>query len=160
MMMMIMMYHFKMTEKLNFKAICSLTTRVMGLEEGSLSSKSRERRLQSARSAAGYIALTEEDISRNVIADILDRDRTATYHYERTHKKNFNRCRVYRDIFTKIYKEYKNIDGEKEIFINKRQMKHIFYWLFCTRLYKFPEQIVSTVSQDKSVLSIFLFTMD
>jgi len=119
-----MICHSKMTEKLNFKAICSLTTRVMGLEEGSLSSKSRERRLQSARSAAGYIALTEEDISRNVIADILDRDRTATYHYERTHKKNFKRCRVYRNIFTKIYKEYKNIDGEKEIFINKRQMKN------------------------------------
>jgi len=112
-----------MTEELNFKAICNLTTRVMGLPTGSLAFKSRQRKLQSARSIAGYIGLTEEDISRVVIAKILNRDRTATYHYERTHKKNFQRCRVYRDCFTKIYKEYKNIDGEKDIFINKRQMK-------------------------------------
>ena len=119
-----MTYHSKMTEKLNFKAICSLTTRVMGLEEGSLSSKSRERRLQSARSIAAYIGLTEENISRKVVAKIIDRDRTATYHYKKFHKKNFKKCEIYRDCFTKIYKEYKNIDGEKEFFINEKQMKN------------------------------------
>jgi len=120
----IQIYPFKITEELNFKAICSLTTKVMGLPNGSLSLKSRERNLQVARSAAGYIGLTEEDIDRNVIAKVLNRDRTATYHYERTHKKNFKHCIIYRNTFTKIYKEYKNIDGEKDIFINKRQLKN------------------------------------
>jgi hypothetical protein len=112
-----------MTEELNFKAICSLTTKVMGLPTGSLSLKSRERKLQVARSAAGYIGLTEADINRNVIAKILNRDRTATYHYERSHKKNFKHCSIYRNTFTKIYKKYKDFDGEKEIFITGKQMK-------------------------------------
>lgn len=113
-----------MTEELNFKAICSLTTRVMGLPEGSLAYKNRTRKLQASRSIAGYIGITEEDISKNVIAKILNRNRTATYHYVRFHKKNFQRCKIYRECFTKIYKEYKNIDGEKDIFVNKRQMKN------------------------------------
>ena len=113
-----------MTEELNFKAICSLTTRVMGLEEGSLAYKNRTRKLQASRSIAGFIGLTEEKISRKVVAKILDRDRTATYHYVKFHKKNFKKCKIYRDCFTKIYKEYKNLDGEKDIFISKRQMKN------------------------------------
>ena len=57
-----------MIEELNFKAICDLTTNVMGLPEGSLALKSRKRTLQAARSIAGYIARTEEDINRKVIA--------------------------------------------------------------------------------------------
>ena len=116
--------HFKMTEELNFKSICSLTTRVMGLPEGSLALKSRKRPLQVARSIAGYIGLTEESIHRNVIAKVLNRDRAVTYHYENHHKKNFNHCIIYRKTFEKIYRTYKNIDGEKEIFINKKQMKN------------------------------------
>jgi hypothetical protein len=112
-----------MTEELNFKAICSLITNVMGLPTGSLSLKSRERKIQTARSVAGYIGLTEEDISREIIAKVLNRDRTATYHYERSHKKNFKNCLVYRNTFTKVYKKYKDFDGEKDIFITGKQMK-------------------------------------
>ena len=39
----IQIYLFKMTEELNFKAICDLTTRVVGLPSGCLSLKNRER---------------------------------------------------------------------------------------------------------------------
>ena len=120
----LMIYHFKMTEELNFKAICDLTTRVVGLPSGCLSLKNRERELQTARSVAGYIGLIEENIDRNVIAKVLNRDRTATYHYERTHDKNFKHCKIYRNTFTKVYKEYKDIDGQKDIFINNRQMRN------------------------------------
>tara|TARA_R100001463_G_scaffold14501_3_gene38094 strand:- start:10543 stop:11052 length:510 start_codon:yes stop_codon:yes gene_type:complete len=112
-----------MTEELNFKAICSLTTRVMGLPEGSLSLKSRKRRLQASRSVAAYIGLTEEDIKRSVIARVLKRDRTATYHYENKHKKNFKDCIVYRSCFEKIYKAYKDIEGDKNIFSDKDLLK-------------------------------------
>ena len=76
-----------MTEEINFKAICSLTTRVMGLPDGSLALKSRKRLLQASRSIAAYIGLTEEDIHRNIIASVLQRDRAVTYHYENKHKK-------------------------------------------------------------------------
>ncbi len=118
------MFRFKMTEELNFKALCSLATRVAGLPEGSLAFKNRTMKLQAARASACYIALTEEKINRNVIADIIERDRTVTYHYERTHKKNFKKCKVYRNTFTKIYKEYKNLDGEKDIFVSKRHLRN------------------------------------
>jgi len=113
-----------MTEELNFKAICNLTTKVMGLPTGSLSSKSRKRKLQSSRSIAAYIGLTEENINRYVIADVLDRDRSLTYHYEKAHKKNFKHCIVYRNTFTKIYKKYLEIDSKKEIFISGKHMKN------------------------------------
>ena len=113
-----------MTDETNFKSICLLATRVMGLPTGSLVYKNRTRHLQAARASAGYIGLTEENISREVVAKVLNRNRTATYHYERTHKKNFQRCSVYRDTFTKIYKEYMNVGDQKDFFINKRQMKN------------------------------------
>jgi hypothetical protein len=113
-----------MTEEINFMEICDLTTNVMGLPNGSLSLKSRKRKLQACRSVAAYIALTEEDINRNIIARTLNRDRTATYHYERSHEKNFKHCIIYRTAFDKIYKAYKDFDSEKDIFVNKRQMKN------------------------------------
>ena len=39
-----------MIEEYNFKSICNLTTKVMGLPDGALASKSRKRPLQVARS--------------------------------------------------------------------------------------------------------------
>ena len=112
-----------MTEEINFKAICSLTTRVMGLPDGSLALKSRKRLLQASRSIAAYIGLTEEDIHRNIIASVLQRDRAVTYHYENKHKKNFKECIIYRTSFEKIYKAYKNIEGNKNIFSDKDLLK-------------------------------------
>lgn len=112
-----------MTEEINFKSICDLTTRVMGLPTGCLPYKNRSRNIQVARAAASYIAITEENIDRNTIAKVLNRDRTATYHYEYTHKKNFKHCSVYRDTFTKVYKEYMNVDVAKDLFVDSDHMK-------------------------------------
>ena len=113
-----------MTEEINFKIICDIAARVAGLPKGSLSFKNRSKNIQSARASACYIALTEEDISRNVIAKIIDRDRTATYHYQASHKKKFNdkKCDFYRNTFTKIYQEYKNLDSNKYIFKNGKKL--------------------------------------
>tara|TARA_R110001592_G_scaffold53873_2_gene165217 strand:+ start:310 stop:837 length:528 start_codon:yes stop_codon:yes gene_type:complete len=118
-----MIYHFKMTEEHNFKYICGLTTRVLGFPDGSLSTKSRKRPLQAARAVASYIARTEEDIHRAIIGKVLNRDRSLIYHYEKTHKKYFSTCLVYRNIFEKVYKAYLDIDGTKEIFTDKDFMK-------------------------------------
>ena len=116
-------YHFKMTEEYNFKCICSLTTRVLGFPDGSLSTKSRKRPLQAARKVASYIARTEEDIHRAIIGKVLNRHRSNIYHYERTHKKYFATCLVYRNTFDKVYKAYLDIDGTKAIFLDKDIMK-------------------------------------
>ena len=113
-----------MIAEYNFKSICNLTTRVMGLPDGSLATKSRKRQLQVARSISGYIARTEEDIDRKIIAKVLNRQRSLIYHYEKTHKHNYSTCIVYRNAFNKIYKAYKDVSGTKEVFVDNDFMKH------------------------------------
>ena len=118
-----MTYLSKMTEEYNFKCICSITTRVLGFPDGSLSTKSRKRPLQAARAVASYIARTEEDIHRAIIGKVLNRDRSNIYHYERTHKKFFATCLVYRNTFNKVYKAYMDIDGTKDFFLKGNKMR-------------------------------------
>lgn len=118
-----MIHRFNMTHESNFKSICNLATRVMGLPENALAKKTRKRNIQAVRSIAGYIGLTEENIPRNIVAKVLNRKRCVTYHYESHHKKNFKHCSVYRTAFDKIYQAYKDIDGSKKIFTDKHFMK-------------------------------------
>jgi hypothetical protein len=112
-----------MTEEINFKALCDLAINVCDVSKTSLLSKTRKRKIQSVRAALSYIAISEEDMNRNMVAKILKRDRTATYHYEKNHKKHYKSCIIYRNIFTKIYKAYKDIDGSKDMFVDKDYMK-------------------------------------
>tara|TARA_R110000824_G_scaffold314402_1_gene501259 strand:+ start:448 stop:957 length:510 start_codon:yes stop_codon:yes gene_type:complete len=113
-----------MIAEYNFKCICDLTTSVLGLPKGSLALKSRKRPLQVARSISGYIARTEEDIDRKIIAKGLNRDRSLIYHYEKSHKHHYATCLVYRNTFNKIYKAYKDLNGTKEVFVDNDFMKH------------------------------------
>ena len=112
-----------MTEENNFKALCDLTTSVLGFAKGSLATKSRKRPLQVARSVAAYLGRTEEDIHRTIIGKVLNRNRSLIYHYERTHKGNYATCAIYRNTFNAIYKAYKDIGGEKLFFLNGDFMK-------------------------------------
>jgi len=112
-----------MTEENNFKAICGIATSILGMPQGTLSLKTRKRPIQVARAASAYIAMNEDNIHRSVIAKVLNRDRAVTYHYQSMHKKLYATCLVYRNTFLKIYKAYKDIDGAKEIFVDKDFMK-------------------------------------
>ena len=112
-----------MVEEFNFKSICDITTRVMKLPQDSLALKSRKQSYTVGRSVAGYIARTEEDIQPIVIAKVLNKNRTLVYHYLRIHKSNYANCEIYRNTFNKVYKIYKSIEGDKDIFINGDYMK-------------------------------------
>jgi len=112
-----------MTEELNFKSICNIAVSVLQISKDDLFSKSRKRQIQIARAVISCIAIKEEDISRNVIANILNRDRSSTYHYEKKHKQDYLSSRVYRNAFNNIYKAYKDIDGAKDIFLDSHYMK-------------------------------------
>ena len=87
--MVMLIYLFKMTEEDNFKNLCNLTTRVLGLPDGSLALRSRKSPLQAARAVAGYLGRTEENIHRTIIGKGLNRDRSLIYYYEHTHKGNY-----------------------------------------------------------------------
>ena len=112
-----------MVEEFNFKSICDITTRVMKLPKDSLALKSRKQSYTVGRSVAGYIARTEEDIQPIVIAKVLNKNRTLVYHYLRIHKSNYANCEIYRNTFNKVYKVYKSIEGDKDIFLDGDFMK-------------------------------------
>jgi hypothetical protein len=112
-----------MTDEDNFKNLCTLTTRVLGLPKGSLASKSRRSELQIPRSVASVIAMMEDDIHPLIIAKVIKRDRCSVYHYQNTHKSNYANKEKYRNIFNKIYRSYKDLEGTKEVFYEKDFMK-------------------------------------
>ena len=107
----------------NFKNLCNLTTRVLGLPDGSLALKSRKKPLQVARAIAGYIGRTEEEIHRTIIGKVLNRSRSLIYHYEYSHKDSYATSLIYRDSFNKIYKAYKDLDGTKDFFLDGDYMR-------------------------------------
>ena len=107
-----------MTAEDNFKNLCNLTTRVLGLPDGSLASKSKRRELQIPRSVASVIAIMEDDTHPVIIAKVIKRDRCSVYHYQNTHKSNYANKEKYRNIFNKIYKSYKDLEGTKDFFLD------------------------------------------
>ena len=112
-----------MTAEDNFKSLCRITTDVLGLPIGSLSLKSRSSKLQIPRSVASVIAIMEDDIHPLIIAKVIKRDRCSVYHYRDTHKHNYANKEKYRNIFNKVYKFYKNLEGAKDFFLDGKYMK-------------------------------------
>ena len=111
-----------MTQKDNFVHICNLTTSVLGLRKGSLSYKSRVQPLQIARMVAGVIARKEEGIHRKTIAEVLNRDRTLVYHYEKQHVGNYG-WEKYREAYNKVYLAYHRLENNKKVFDDPHIMK-------------------------------------
>jgi len=112
-----------MTEELNFKSICDLATKTMGLPRGSLSKASRKKKLQVVRQVAAIIGRDEENIHRKIIGKILNRDRSLINYYEHTHKPNYASYPLYRETFNKIYKAYKDGENSKDFFYDSDFMK-------------------------------------
>ena len=111
-----------MTQKDSFVYICNLTTSVLGLRKGSLSYKSRVQPLQIARMVAGVIARKEEGIHRKTIAEVLNRDRTLVYHYEKQHVGNYG-WEKYREAYNKVYLAYHRLENNKKVFNDPHIMK-------------------------------------
>jgi len=112
-----------MVERDNFRYICEITTRALGFTTDDLALKSRKQSLHIARAVAAYIGRTEELIHPKIIAKAFKRHRTLIYHYEHTHKDKYANCEIYRNAFTKVYKAYKSLDEDREIFLDGDFMK-------------------------------------
>ena len=69
-----------MSDREQFIEICNLTTSVLDLPKDSLSLKLRDRPIALAREIAGVIGL-KQGIDRKIVAKVLNKHRTATYHY-------------------------------------------------------------------------------
>ena len=112
-----------MTAEDNFKNLCSLTTRVLGLPDGSLALRTRRSEVQIPRSVASVIAMMEDDTHPLVIAKVIKRDRCSVYHYKNTHKSNYANKVKYRNVFNKVYRSYKDLEGTKDFFLDGDYMR-------------------------------------
>ncbi len=102
----------------NFKNLCDLTTNLVGLPKGSLSLKTRKTEYQVPRMVAAMVARLEDKTHREVIAKVLDRNRTSVNHYERCHSSNYASFPLYRNTFNKVYNAYAEIKDAKLTFID------------------------------------------
>lgn len=117
-MILLKIYHSKMTEESNFKNLCNLTTRLLGLRKGSLALKSRKKEFQIARAVASVIARKVDKIHQNVISKEIKRDRSLIYHYEKTHESNYSTYPKYRETFNVIYNAYTQIEDARLTFVD------------------------------------------
>ena len=117
-----MIYLSKMTDTEKFINICDLTTNLVGLHKGALSEKTRKQEYQTPRMVASIIAILEKEIHYKVIAEVLNRDRSLIYHYEKNHKHNYSTFPQYRDVFNLVYNSYKEIEITKKTFKTREDL--------------------------------------
>lgn len=117
-----MIYHFKMTDREKFELLCTLTTNLVGLQEGSLSDKTRKHNIQIPRMVASVIGRLEK-INSEIIADVINRHRTSIIHYKKCHKHNYASFPYYREIFNKVYNSYTDINSFKKVFIDSESLR-------------------------------------
>ena len=110
--------HLKMNKEENFKNLCNLTTNLVGLPKGSLALKCRKIKYQVPRMVAAMIARLEDKTHRDIIAKVLDRNRTSVNHYERCHSSNYSSFPLYRETFIKVFNAYTEIKNAKLTFID------------------------------------------
>ena len=113
-----------MTAEDNFKEICDLTTKVLGLPKEHLFVKNRKVEYMIPRAVACIIGRLENATKYNTISKILGFNRATIYYYEKQHHKRFKYWPEYRRIFNKVYIEYKNSESDKKTFIRSASIKN------------------------------------
>tara|TARA_R110002051_G_scaffold133403_3_gene206778 strand:- start:634 stop:1161 length:528 start_codon:yes stop_codon:yes gene_type:complete len=110
------MIKVNLTDEQEMKDLCEIATQICNLERGSLSCKSQEKVYVLPRSVVGVLARKELGIHYNIIASMLNRDRSSIYHYERGHISNYEGWNDYRVLFNKIYNSYTDLRQTKKRF--------------------------------------------
>ena len=110
------------TDKKEMEDLCNMATQVCGLRKGSLSTYSRKTENVLPRAVVSVIALKELGIHYNLISNVLKRDRTTIYAYERKHEANLMGWKHYRQTFEKIYNVFHDLKSIKKSFANATEM--------------------------------------
>ena len=106
-----------MTSKDNFKEICDLTTKVLGLPKNHLLVKNRKVEYMMPRAVACMISRLENCTKHSTMSKVLGFNRATIYYYEKEHHKRFKFWAAYRKAFNKVYLEYKNTETNKKTFL-------------------------------------------
>lgn len=115
--------YIRLTEDDTVRNLVAIATEVMDLSEGAICSKSRKLEIQMPRMVVSNICRLEHGIHPEVIAHVLDRDRTSIYHYEKQHN-DLEKWKPYIETYFKVITRYaeKNMI-EKLKFNTKEQLK-------------------------------------
>tara|TARA_R100000988_G_scaffold103293_2_gene81718 strand:- start:1424 stop:1960 length:537 start_codon:yes stop_codon:yes gene_type:complete len=111
------------SQKDKFIKLCLLAENTLKIPNGSLASSSRQQQIVDARKAVAIIGHKEQKTPFEIMAEVLDKDRTSFYYYVNKADKTFAQDKPFRDTYLSILKKYKKIDSELNIFADKRDMK-------------------------------------
>ena len=108
-----------------FEKISNFTTSTLSLPEDILKTKSRKFDICLGRKICTVISFNK-GIKREVIASLLNMDRTATYYYTKIHENSFDTCIRYAKAYTKILKEVNGYKETSKVFLEKAWLiKHL-----------------------------------
>jgi len=110
------------TDTKEVQDLCNIATEIVGLEQGSLPSKTRKEPYAIARQVVANICL-DRGIHFVTIAKVLNRDRSNIYHYQKNHTGNFKTWIEYRRLFTKVYNTYKDNKKEQKTFLSEQDLR-------------------------------------
>ena len=100
-------------DKSTVQHICDITTQVCGLPDDCLSLKTRQQTVHIPRMVASNIARVKKGIHYSCIADVLQRDRSSIYHYEKQHEVLYATWKPYRDMFSKVLTNFESNKEDK-----------------------------------------------
>ena len=112
-----------MTDKDNFKEVCDLTTRVLGLRKGTHRYSGRMQDITLCRLVAANIGRQEMKIKHTIIAKELNRHRSSIYYYEKEHEDKLVGWGKYRKAYLKVLKAYENLSDDKDFFVSDSQLE-------------------------------------
>jgi hypothetical protein len=114
-----------MEDKEKFENICDFTTVALGLPKGVLSSNSRKFKISLGRQIASVIGFNK-GVKRELMASIMNTNRTSTYYYTKEHESKFNSCIVYAKGYTKTLFSYEKIKPNTKVFLEELWLiKHL-----------------------------------
>ena len=115
------------SQKDKFIKLCLLAENTLEIPNGSLASSSREQQIVDARKAVAIIGHKEQSTPFDIMADVLKKNRTSFYYYINKERKTFAHNKPFRNTYLTVFKAYKNLDNNLNIFIDKRDMKEFLF---------------------------------
>ena len=104
----------RLTDEDRVRNLCRIATEACELHPEQLTGKSRKLEVTLPRMIVSNICRFEHDIHHSVIANVLERDRTSIYHYERSHE-NLIVWPPYRNKYWKVMKQYTNEERKNKL---------------------------------------------
>ena len=112
-------------DEMEVRMLCDIATNACDLKRGDLYRKfkgSKAEKYSVPRTIVAVIARKDLKIHYNVIAEILKKDRSSIYHYERKHESDYASYPKYRNAFNKIFNTHSQMQENKKEFKDPQEL--------------------------------------